>query len=318
MPPRSAYGRRSLRCLWQALGLLVLGAVGFSVAFLLTGNRGVIPLAREYAPHRLPAAQVHPQAVHPQSNPTIPRTERTRPPVSSDTSRMASPGENTTKPAKETESVVRVYRPPVVTGEWEEVVHGSRSSPRIALTFDAGADSAPTLDILAVLAKHNVHCTFFLTGKWIERNPSLVRRIVAEGHEIGNHTYSHRRLTDLSDREIADELNRVEEQVLALTGTSTKPLARVPYGARDKRTLRIMASYGYRSIYWDVDSWDSVKLGITPDEIRERVLKSVRNGSIVLMHCGSRATANALDGILQGLETAGYQPVTIRQLLTYI
>ena len=196
-----------------------------------------------------------------------------------------------------------------------EFARGNRDSPQIALTFDAGWEYKATLDMLDTLARHETHATFFLTGRWVSKNLELTRRIVAEGHEIGNHTYSHRRLTDLNAGEIAEEAEKTEQLVLETTGCTTKPLLRVPYGARNKRVLSVLEEHGYRSIYWDVDSWDGFKVGITPAEIEERVLGKVRNGSIVLMHCGSRATADALDSLLEKLIAAGYQPVTVRELL---
>lgn len=196
----------------------------------------------------------------------------------------------------------------------KEFARGLSADHRIAITFDAGADSSPTPGILDALAKHGVHATFFLTGKWIEKNPDMVRRIVSEGHEIGNHTYSHKRLTGLSAGEITTEVEKTEQLVADLTGHSTKPLLRVPYGSRDSRVLQVLNGLGYRSIYWDVDSWDSVKAGITSDQIEERVLRKIRNGSVVLMHCGSKATADALDTLLRKLSDEGYRQVTISEL----
>lgn len=197
----------------------------------------------------------------------------------------------------------------------EEISRGSSSSSKIALTFDAGADSAPTPAILETLKAHGVHSTFFLTGRWVERNPQLTRRIAAEGHEIANHSYSHRRFTALTDSQIADELEKTDTLVQNLTGHSTKPFVRLPYGDRNQRVLSTLKNLGYTSIYWDLDSWDSVKPGITAEEIHQRVVKGIRNGSIVLMHCGSAATAEALDAILEDLDKAGYQPVTVSNLL---
>jgi peptidoglycan/xylan/chitin deacetylase (PgdA/CDA1 family) len=309
-------------CVWQTAVLLAIAALGFAAAFLLTGNRGAVPLSNQYAASRRHATGVQP--------PLAPSYERpvNRPSDDTQTGHKATesspaPDTKVASPVTgESESAVKPTQPAAPSrpsrsalDQWNEVSHGSRSSARIALTFDAGAGSSPTPDILAVLAKHNVRCTFFLTGKWIEKNPALVRRIAAEGHELGNHTYSHRRLTGLSDGAIAGELSRVENQVMRLIGRSTKPLARVPFGSRNKRVLQTMAREGYRSIFWDLDSWDSVKVGITSDQIRQRVLERVQNGSIVLMHCGSKATTGALDSLLEKLEASGYQPVTISELI---
>ncbi len=236
------------------------------------------------------------------AKPNLPNSERS---AENHAKESAKPAEQIAKPTHRIST----------SDQWNEISHGSRAKPLIALTFDAGADSSPTTDILNTLAKYNLHCTFFLTGKWIERNPELTRRIAAEGHEIGNHTYSHRRLPQLYEGEIISELARTDDLVVRLTGRSTKPLARVPYGSRDKRVLRILAENGYRSIFWDVDSWDAFKAGITADEIRQRVISHVSNGSIILMHCGSKATANALDSMIEKLRESGYQIVTVSELI---
>lgn len=196
-----------------------------------------------------------------------------------------------------------------------EVARGGPGGGMIALTFDAGADPSPTGEILDALAKHGVHATFFLTGKWVKKNPELVRRIAAEGHEIGNHTYSHRRLTELTDAQIGEEVEKTDSLVVELTGRSTKPLLRVPYGSRDARVLEVLRNLGYRSIYWDVDCWDAVKPNYTSADIRKRVLSKIGGGSIVLMHCGSRATADGLDSLLDKLEAEGYHQVMVSELL---
>jgi len=209
-----------------------------------------------------------------------------------------------------------VELPPAPTsGDWSEFSRGNPNSPKIALTFDAGWEYKPGIEILDVLAKHRIHCTFFLTGRWADKNQNLTKRIHAEGHEIGNHTWFHKRLTKLTASEIEAEADKTEQLIIKLTGKSTKPLLRVPYGARDKRVLSILAKLGYRSIYWDEDCMDSVKPNITASDIEKRVMSKTRNGSVVLMHIGSQATADALDSLLQKLLAAGFQPVTVGELL---
>ncbi len=318
---RRGAGRGFLRLLGYITGILLFGIV----VFLFTSCRP--------APKTSYVRQDHPQAVLPRSEAPS-QHERHRdseqaqttdtPPVQQVETRAASPAPET--PAEEptvTEEQTENMRPalphnterPDVAVLQHETARGNKGSRKIAITFDAGADSRPTAVILNALAKHNIHATFFLTGKFIEKNPSLTRRIAAEGHEIGNHTYSHKRLTSLTDGEIEVEVDKVEQQVLRLTGRSTKPLLRVPYGARDSHVLSVLASMGYTSVYWDIDSWDSVKAGITSEEIGNRVLGKIRNGSIVLMHCGSMATADELDPLLQQLQSEGYQPVTVSALL---
>lgn len=188
---------------------------------------------------------------------------------------------------------------------------------RVAITLDAGADSAPAAYILDTLREHQVHITFFLTGKWAEENPELVRRIAAEGHEIGNHTYDHPDLRELDEAAIADQVLRTEQIVRELAGQSTRPLLRVPYGARNQAVLDTLARLGFISIYWTVDSLDSVGEPKTVDFLVQRVTHPgvPLDGAIFLMHVGNRTTAEALPAILDYFQQEGYQIVPVSEIL---
>lgn len=192
---------------------------------------------------------------------------------------------------------------------------GSPSEKLVALTFDAGSSAQPVPAILQALAQHGVRSTFFLTGQWIERHPHAARQIAEAGHELGNHSWSHPPFTSLTDEQIREQLRRTEEIAQRVCGRSTKPLFRPPFGDRDERVRSIVAEEGYLTIYWTIDSWDSVKRDITPQEIIARVMRRMRPGAIVLMHCGSEATAQALPQLLQALEAQGYRAVTVSELL---
>lgn len=195
-----------------------------------------------------------------------------------------------------------------------EIARVNGAGMNVALTFDAGASPAPTPALLKALKSAGVRATFFLTGKWCEKNPDLVRQISSEGHEIANHTYSHQDLRKLSDEEIAAQLSRMDEIATRLTGHGTRPYFRPPFGGRDKRVLRAAAQEGYTSVYWAIDSWDAFKPGITSEEIRSRVLDRIEGGDVVLMHCGSQATADAVPSLITDLERRGYRIVTVSEL----
>lgn len=310
---RSRRRRKSYGCL-RAMGLTLLILAAAGVAFFLTsvGNERVTGLTPQHETRQSARHSETTDLSHRDTEPSSQPSESARPQVIPPPVEIGGPEQTPIRPSDEEPSSSETVLPLVTT---DEFARGSASSSEIALTFDAGASPAPTPKILDVLAKYNVHSTFFLTGKWIAKNPKLSRRIVTEGHEIGNHTYSHKSLTDLDEGKITDEVEKTDKLVEELTGHSTKPLLRVPYGARDDRVKRILAELGYRSIYWDLDSWDSVKKGITPEEIEQRVLGKVRNGSIVLLHCGSDATADALDSLLEKLIADGYRPVTVSELM---
>jgi len=203
-------------------------------------------------------------------------------------------------------------QPPTVLPELDR---GPTSHRLVALTFDAGSSAAPTPGILHALKAAGLRCTFFLTGEWTDHNRSLVRRIAEAGHEFGNHTYTHPDLCHVSSARVGKELDRTEALVQEVAGRGTRPYFRPPFGARDSRVLREAARHGYRCVYWTTDSLDSVKEGITSRQIERRVLSHLQPGSIILMHCGSEATAEALPHLLALLHKRDYQVVTISELL---
>ncbi len=212
-------------------------------------------------------------------------------------------------------------RPGLVSAPHKSVDQPSREPSRhdganlVALTFDAGASSAPTPSLLDTLKSAGLRVTFFLTGKWCERNRFLVSRIVDEGHEVANHTYSHPDLRKLTDQEIRYELAKTDEIVQKITGQHCAPYFRPPYGARDKRVIEAAREAGYTCVYWSLDTWDAFKRGITADEIKQRVISKVKPGDIVLMHCGSWATAEALPAIIRELESRDFRIVPVSELI---
>jgi peptidoglycan/xylan/chitin deacetylase (PgdA/CDA1 family) len=185
---------------------------------------------------------------------------------------------------------------------------------QVALTFDAGADASDTAKVLDTLRSRGLHCTFFLTGQFAETYPDLVRRISGEGHEIGNHSHSHPRFTDLSESQVRSELERTDAVIEKLTGDSTRPYFRFPYGAGSPQLVRQINSLGYLGVLWTCDTLDW-EAGATVDGVRQRVRKYAVPGAIVLMHCGSRVEALALPLVIGDLERSGYSVVTLTQVL---
>jgi delta-lactam-biosynthetic de-N-acetylase len=185
---------------------------------------------------------------------------------------------------------------------------------RIALTFDAGAGRGYIDQILEVLVQNKTPATFFLTGTWVEDNPEDVKRISQLGFRIGNHTQNHPYLTQLSDEEIKNELDSLEEKVVRLTGKSTKPLFRPPYGDRDERVLQVVASQGYWSIYWTCDSLDWEE-GHDPQWVKERILSRLEDGAIILCHVASPYTYLVLDDLISSIRKMGYTFVSIDEFL---
>jgi peptidoglycan/xylan/chitin deacetylase (PgdA/CDA1 family) len=198
------------------------------------------------------------------------------------------------------------------------VRRGSDRLRRIALTFDAGSDTGHTAEILDVLAAHDVRATFSFTGDFARANPGLVRRVALAGHVIVNHTDTHRSFTGvstntppLSSAERVAELERADAAITGVTGRSTRPWFRPPYGDIDAATPVDVARAGYRYVLlWTVDSlgWK----GLPPREVAARCLGGAVPGAILLLHVGSQSTdAAALPAILDGLRARGYQLVTV-------
>lgn len=190
------------------------------------------------------------------------------------------------------------------------------SSKVMALTFDFGSDAGNVSSILATLADHGVKSTFFATGQAATNYPSAVRSVVSQGHEIGNHSYSHPYFTSLTPAQMIDELSRAATAIRTATGQAPKPYFRPPYGAYNSTVLQAVGDAGYgHTIMWTIDTVDWQ--GVSATAIRDKVLANASPGSIVLMHVGGGATGtpDALPGMITGLRAAGYQLVTVSQLL---
>ncbi len=194
-----------------------------------------------------------------------------------------------------------------------EIDIGDTTRPLIALTFDAGGPSAPAAQILNVLAKHQVHSTFFITGEWANQNPDLVRRIHSGGHEIGSHTMHHPDLRTLPDQAVCTELSQAEDVIFSLTGATTRPYYRPPYGGRDNRIRALAAQIGYRTVYWTIDTLDW-QTTATPDSITKIVMAHIANGVIILMHAGSQVESATLDELMTKIEQMKYQMGTVTQV----
>ena len=198
-----------------------------------------------------------------------------------------------------------------------EIARGDTSRPWIALTFDAGSDISPLPSILDTLRQKDVHCTFFVTGIMLrqERGPELLQQLVADGHELGNHSDTHPYFTELTDEAMAQELAAVEDKVKQLTGRSTKPYFRPPFGNRDDRVWRVVQENGYVSIYWTYHVWDWTE-DRTAEKVYSSAIEGACNGAIVVMHVGAWETADTLPDIIDDLRARGYRLVTLSELLS--
>ena len=211
-------------------------------------------------------------------------------------------------------------RPPATTtlppGTSARVVREFATDRRVvALTFDAGSDRGFAPQILDLLAVRGVPATFGMTGRWAETNPQLLRRMVDDGHTIINHTYDHPHMETLTTAERLAQLAATETIVTDLTGVSTKPWFRPPFGSYNQAVLDDVGQAGYRySVMWTVDSlgWK----GIPASEVVSRCLAGAKPGAIILLHVGAQSTDfEALEDLIDGLERDGYGFVTIGEVL---
>jgi peptidoglycan/xylan/chitin deacetylase (PgdA/CDA1 family) len=207
---------------------------------------------------------------------------------------------------------------PEKTGQLREVDRGPRGKHEIALTFDAGAEAECFDDLITALANAHARSTFFITGKFVDHHADCAAEITKRGHEVGNHTWSHLNLTQQPDDVVRDEIIRAERAIVQASGQTPRPRFRAPYGLRDERVLRIARNLGYRSIYWTLDSRDSIEPVKTSRFLIDLITSesdAQLDGAIVLMHVGERSTADALPAIIANLQGRGFRFVTISELL---
>jgi peptidoglycan/xylan/chitin deacetylase (PgdA/CDA1 family) len=187
----------------------------------------------------------------------------------------------------------------------------------VALTFDAGGNNAGVAPVLKALADAGVPATFFLTGRWTEVYPADARRIAAS-YPVGDHTYSHPHLTQLSDAAVNEEITHAASVIKNTTGRETRPLFRFPYGDVNARVLADAHALGYGGIRWTVDTlgWEGRSNGQSETTVINRVVGALRPGEIVLMHVGAAndgttLDASALPALISAVQARGYHFVLI-------
>ena len=187
----------------------------------------------------------------------------------------------------------------------------------IALTFDDGPDGENTALLLDLLAETEVKATFFVVGEKIQEYPELLKRIASEGHELGNHSFSHPDMRKLTNDAILErELLPTAELITDLTGLAPM-IMRPPYGALRDESIEYLTEAGWSIINWSIDSFDWDTTQNSASEITEKVLQYSHPGAIVLMHTGEgrEGTLEALPEIIASLREDGYQFVTVSEIL---
>lgn len=202
-------------------------------------------------------------------------------------------------------------------GEAQAVTKGNEYSPDgtplVALTFDDGPHPDLTPRLLDILRDKGAVATFYVVGRSAKQYPEILNRIALEGHEIGNHTWSHPDLRKLSPSKIRQELERTSEAIFSITGE--KPYSmRPPYGSYNKKVGANIPSELFPVVMWSVDPQDWKKPGVSV--VTKRVLDGVKPGSILLLHDIHPETIQAVPAIVEGLIQKGYKLVPVSELLS--
>ena len=208
------------------------------------------------------------------------------------------------------------------TGQWYgRTFRGlAPGSKQIALTYDDGPNDPHTLHLLEVLARRQVHATFFLIGRYVKQRPDIARAIAQAGHAIGNHTFSHPNLIFASARQTRSELQTCEQALYDAVGQHSV-LFRPPFGGRRPGTLQLARRLGLEPVMWNVTGWDW--RGKPAEYVEQRVQKQIRGGDLVLLHDGSHThfgadrsqTVLATDRLIGRYRAEAYQFVTVPEMM---
>ncbi|MDO4338995.1 MAG: polysaccharide deacetylase family protein [Eubacteriales bacterium] len=188
------------------------------------------------------------------------------------------------------------------------------------LTFDAGYENGNTPAILDALKKHNASATFFVVGNFVKDNPDLIKRMVAEGHTVGNHTLTHPNMSKISTKEaFAEELQGVEALYEEITGTPMAKFYRPPQGIYSTANLAMAKELGYSTFFWSLAyvDWYQDKQP-SHEEAFDKLLGRIHPGAVVLLHNTSSTNGEIMDELLTKWEEMGYQFKTLQELITDI
>lgn len=200
--------------------------------------------------------------------------------------------------------------------QYDAAYMGDPEQPVLYLTFDAGYENGCTAQILDTLKRHQVPAAFFLVGHYLESCPELVQRMVDEGHTVGNHTWSHCDMSQLSDREeFARQLQQLSDKYKELTGLDMEPYYRPPQGTYSEENLKLAQELGYKTVFWSLAyaDWDN-SAQPSAEEAFSKLIPRVHNGAVVLLHSTSTTNAAILDELLTRWKDMGYTFAPISQL----
>ena len=195
-----------------------------------------------------------------------------------------------------------------------DITHGSRSVPNVALTFHGASNHVMGTELLTIFKETKTPVSVFAVGTWLKQNPTFAQQIIADGHDLGNHTMNHYQMKTLSARKVHSEISQCAAELVKLSGSHGKWFR--PSGTQySNATIRKAAvQLGYKQcISYDVDSHDYQD--VSTSALIKNVMSTVKNGSIVSLHFGHANTIKALPTLLDRLHSQGLTPVTLTTLL---
>jgi peptidoglycan/xylan/chitin deacetylase (PgdA/CDA1 family) len=195
--------------------------------------------------------------------------------------------------------------------------YAADGSPQVNLSFDVEGEPELLYQMLDTLDEYGVRTTFFMQGEWVQQYPEATKRIAERGHELGNHSWSHGDFKPMTAEQVIKELEDTETLVKELTGQTTKPYFRPPFGSRSEVSLKTAYDLGWTTIIWTYGSEDW-REGATAQTIYDNVVGNATPGALYYMHTSRQIDVDALPLLLKGFEDAGYKVVTAGEILTPI
>ena len=192
--------------------------------------------------------------------------------------------------------------------EFDAFYLGNEQENKIYLTFDAGYENGNTEKILDALKENNVKAAFFLVGNYLETCPEMVKRMVEEGHIVGNHTYHHKDMMTLTTKEVfMKELTDMENLYLEVIGSDMPKFYRPPQGKFSENQLQWAKEEGYKTCFWSLAyvDWDEKKQPSKEDAM-EKLTKRIHPGAIILLHSTSSTNGEIMDDIIKEWKKMGY------------
>ncbi|MDP4086332.1 MAG: delta-lactam-biosynthetic de-N-acetylase [Bacillota bacterium] len=195
-----------------------------------------------------------------------------------------------------------------ILGKYGGFYKGDANKKVLYLTFDNGYENGYTGQILDVLKKEKVPATFFVTGHYLQSASDLVKRMVKEGHIVGNHSWYHPDLTTNSDADIREELNTVRDKTRELTGQKEMKYIRPPRGVFSERTVKVAKDEGYTHVMWSLAYVDwNVNQQKGEQYAYDSIMKQIHPGAVMLLHTVSKDNADALEKVIKDLKKRGYK-----------